>query len=132
MPIIGSFAVWLPDLFRLLEPTFWSTTMLWAGTSVLIPALFAYFYNLTTYSVKRHGVRATVARYTVDPMTFNIVKALLVYLVYGDEATLIRYGFVNEMTAARVDYAMYGGHRGVMTGSSICILASLYEAAQGR
>lgn len=103
----GSIAVFLPDLFVLLTGFYWSTTLLWTTTSILVPALFAYFYNLTMRDVKRGNARVTVARYAADPFTYNIVKALVTWLVYSKG---VSFGFIDPEVAERVDLAIYGGH----------------------
>ena len=117
----------VPDLFRLLTGEFWSTTFLWSSTSLLLPLLFAYFYNLGLHEVKRHGARVTVARYSADPLTFNVVKALLTFLAYGQGVTL---GLFSNKVAYRVDHAMFGGYQGVLIGAYVGILAAIYDAAQ--
>ena len=119
--------VWLPDFFRLVTPDFWSTGLLWASTSIFIPLLFAYFYNLSSRTVKRDGTTAIVSRYAVDPLTFNIVKALVTWIVYAQGFT---FGLVDETVVLHVDNAMFGGANGMMIGSFIGMLVSLYEAAQ--
>ncbi|TKA70863.1 hypothetical protein B0A55_04976 [Friedmanniomyces simplex] len=119
--------IYYPDLFRLLTAEFWLPTLLYATTSIFVPSLFAYFFNLTMREVRRHGARVSVARYTVDPLTFNVVKALLTYMVYGQ---LLGANIVGLENVATVRHAMFGGHQGVLVGCYVCILASVYEAAQ--
>lgn len=129
LAIIGTprIAVSLPDLFLLLESHFWYPTLLWLATSILIPAGFAYFYNLSTRSVRRGGVKTTVARYAADPLTFNIVKALITYVVYEHNYTL---GIFNNHVPHDVQHAMPGGKKGFLVSSAIGALVALYEAAQ--
>ncbi|KAK1065790.1 hypothetical protein LTR74_007671 [Friedmanniomyces endolithicus] len=122
-------SVYYPDLFRLLTAGFWLPTLLYASTSIFLPALLAYFFNLTMRDVRRHGAVVRVARYNIDPLTFNIVKALLTYMVYGQ---LIGANLVGLENVATVRQAMFGGHQGVLIGCYVCIIASLYEAAQRR
>ncbi|KAK5116607.1 hypothetical protein LTR85_009232 [Meristemomyces frigidus] len=124
MPTI---AVYYPDLFKLLTSEFWLPTLLWASTSILIPSLFAYFFNLTIREVKRNGALVSVARYTVDPLTFNIVKAIVTWMVYGKG---VGFGYIDPLTAITASNAMFGGYNGVLIGCYICIIASVYEAAQ--
>lgn len=123
----SSYAIKLPDLFILLTGFFWSTTLLWVSTSVLIPAIFAYFYNLTIRDVKRHGERVTVVRHSTDPLVFDVVKALATFIVYGNGVT---FGLINPTVADRVNNSFYGGYNGVLIASGVGIIASLYEAAQ--
>lgn len=129
LAIIGTpkLYVFLPDLFILLSSYFWSTTLLWLTTSILLPAGFAYFYNLSTRTVKRGGYTMNVARYTADPMVFNIVKALVSYVVYDQDHT---FGLFGGDVSFRVKDAMFGGSGSMLVTSGIGILAALYEAAQ--
>ena len=129
LAIIGTpkITVCLPEFFILLSAYFWSTTLLWATTNIVLPAGFAYFYNLSTRTVKRGGYKQSVARYAVDPLTFNVVKALLVYVVYERRNT---FGLFANETRYQVEHAVYGGSTGMLIGSGIGVLAALYEAAQ--
>lgn len=127
--VTPSYAVHLPDLFILLTGFYWSTTLLWAFTSIAVPATFAYFYNLTIRDVKRNNIRVAAARYTADPLTFNVVKALVTWLVYSQGVT---FGLISPEVAERVNLAIWGGHTAVLIGSGIGGLAALYEAAQRR
>ena len=124
---IPSVAVSLPDVFMLLTGRYWSTTLTWMTTSIFAPVLLAYFYNLTLREAKRGSAHVTVARYAADPLTYNIVKALMAWLVYGRAVT---FGVINLFAAERVDAALYGGYQGVLIGSGIGVLAALYEATQ--
>ena len=117
----------LPDLFRLVTPEFWSTTTLWATTSILVPLLFAYFYNLSTHDVKHHGARVTVSRYTADPLTFNVVKGLMTLIVYQAGHT---FGLFDQSVATNVTEALYGGYRGMLISSYVGVVAAIYEAVQ--
>lgn len=123
-----SIAVFLPDLFILLTGYYWSATLLWASTSIFVPALFAYFYNLTVRDVKRGARIVPVARYAADPLTFHVVKALATWLVYNQG---VSFGdWVDPIVAERIELALYGGHTATLIGSAIGALAALYEAAQ--
>ncbi|QDS70721.1 hypothetical protein FKW77_002799 [Venturia effusa] len=121
-----SFGVWLPDLFLLFTTFFWSPTGLWLGTSLFIPLFFAYFFNFTS-QIKTPRTRAAAASvYKYDPLTFNVVKALTTWLVYS---RAFRFGgFLTDATVARVNGAFPGGFQGVLVGSGIGALASIYEA----
>lgn len=120
----SSFAVKLPDLFVLLTGYWWTTTLLWASTSILVPLLFGYFYNLTVKNVGRGQTR----KYTIDPLTFSVAKGVATWLVYCKGVDF--FGIVSPVVAERVDAAIFGGHTAVLVGSGISALASLYEAAQ--
>ncbi|KAK4553987.1 hypothetical protein LTR86_008828 [Recurvomyces mirabilis] len=121
--------LYYPDLFALLSSTFWAPTLFYATTAILLPSLFAYFFNLTLRDIKRHGARVTVARYTLDPLIFNIVKAVLTYVVYAQ-------GFGGQVVGREnvgvVENAMWGGWQGMLVGNFVVMIASLYEAAQGK
>lgn len=131
LAVIGtpSIPVALPDLFLLLTGFFWSTTLLWAATNVVVPLVFAYFYNLSTTTVRRGGQRVQVARYTADPLTFSVVKAVTTYVVYERGYS---WGLWGGQVSYRVEHAVFGGWWGMLIGSGVGGLAGLYEAAQGR
>jgi hypothetical protein len=114
----------LPDLFNLLQIKFWAPSTLWLSTSVFIPLLFAYFFNFT-HSVTSTRRRAQPGQYRVDPLTFNVVKALATYLVYAQGIT---GGFADDTTVSFVNTAFPGGYQGVLIGAGIGALASIYDA----
>lgn len=134
----------LPSFLKLVGADFWSTTILWSVTSIIIPLLVSYFFNLSSRSVRRHGTRATESRYQVDPLTFNIAKAIATFFVYGMpinplvpdvpdfKAVHVRVPFVDKAVAARVNKAMFYGWKGVVMGSFVGIVTALYEAAQSK
>lgn len=130
-----SIAVFLPDLFVLLTGFYWSTILLWCTTSIFVPVLFAYFYNLTMRDVKRGNSRVTVARYAADPFTYNVVKALMTWLVYVKG---VSFGFIDEEVAMRVDLAVYGGHTASKSmhprtlASSISILTFMFQSSSAQ
>ena len=120
-------SVYYPDLFLLLTPSFWLPTLLWTLTSLVIPATLAYFFNLTVRTVRRGGARVSVARYAIDPLTFNIVKALATWMVYSQG---VGANYIDPAVISRVNYAMLGGYQGVLIGCYVVILAAVYDAAQ--
>ncbi|KAF7190083.1 hypothetical protein HII31_08414 [Pseudocercospora fuligena] len=126
---IPSISVFLPNLFVLLSGFYWSRTLLFSATNVILPWIVAYFYNLTIRDVKRGNARVSVARYQADPFTFNVVKGLLVWLVYGQG---VSFGFINAKVAEDVELATYGGATAMIVCSVIGATAALYEAAQRR
>lgn len=126
---IPSISVFLPDLFILLSGFYWSTTLLFSATNVILPWILAYFYNLTIRDVKRGNARVSVARYQADPFTFNVVKGLLVWLVYGQGVT---FGFIDRDALKAVNASIYGGATAMIVSSVIGATAALYEAAQRR
>jgi hypothetical protein len=119
-------AVKLPDLFVLVTSFFWNPSTLWLSTSIIIPLLFAYFFNFT-HHVKTPRTRGSLATaYRVDPLTYNVVKALMTWLVYSQG---FRFGsYITDETVERVNGAFPGGYWGVMVGSGVGALVSVYEA----
>ncbi|KAI6801892.1 hypothetical protein KC361_g1509 [Hortaea werneckii] len=127
--------VFYPDLFQLLSSEFWFPTLLWSATSLLLPALAAYFFNLTLRPVHRRtsagggvGVSVTVARYTFDPLMFNVVKAIATWMVYSRGVGTGRSGWLDPEVVGTVEGAMWGGYQGVLVGCYVCVLAAVYEA----
>jgi hypothetical protein len=119
----SSYDVKLPDFFLLLTSSFWGPATLWAITSLTIPLFAAYFFNLTAKPTRSHTAKFN---YTFDPLTFNIVKALLTYIVFGQDVTF--GGLVDLEYVARINSALYGGYHGVLVGTGIGALVTLYEA----
>jgi hypothetical protein len=118
-------AVEIPDLFLLLTSSFWAPALLWAFTTFIIPLAAAYFVNLTSRPKSRSS-HASHFNYTFDPLTFNIVKALLVFVVFGQDNTL--GGLVDLENVARINSALYGGYKGALVGTGIGALVTLYDA----
>lgn len=113
------FDVSVPDFFQLVTAAFWGPSTLWTGTSLVVPLLFAYFFNLTLGTKKR-------AAHSVDPLTFNIVKALTTYVVY---AKGVRFGgLIGNETVGVVNDGMYGGYQGVLIGAAVGAITSIYDA----
>ncbi|QIX00396.1 hypothetical protein AMS68_005913 [Peltaster fructicola] len=129
VPALGldSIPVYMPDLFLLLRSSFWGPSILWFMTSIFVPLVFAYFYNLTVHPVKRNGARVQALRYPYDPMTYNVVKAIATLLVYGAHTPS---SYVDPTSARVVENAMVGGYRGVITGCVISGIAAIWEATQ--
>lgn len=120
---VGKTSIYLPDLFVLLTGHYWKATTLWVGTSIAAPAAVGWLFNLTLRDNKRG---ASTVKYAVDPLMFNIAKALITFGVYHKN---IAYPYVSEDTISAVNQATYGGYAGVLAGCGIGILASLYDAA---
>lgn len=116
------------DLFALLTPIFWSTFSAWLITSVLLPLAFSYFFNLTLKAKRGHLRKAaneqSVAQF--DPLTFNLSKALIIWLVY--QRNLNFGGLISSDTVERLDSAIPGSSEGIIAGTVIGTLTSLYEA----
>lgn len=124
----SDYPVYLPDLFLLLTWSFWSPALTWFFTSFLAPAAAGYFFNLGAHAssgAPRTRARAQMSEYAVDPLIFSIAKALIAFVVYGQGVT---FGILNDRSIERIDSALYGGYKGVLTGAAISGLASLYDA----
>lgn len=120
--------VHLPDFFILLTDVYWSTTTFWSLTSFWIPLAASWLFNLTMRPVLRNGVTHQKPRWRCDPLTFNVVKALLAWLVYTQNIRF--FGLFANDTVTAVLRSMPAGYHGVLIGSFIGIIASLYDAAQ--
>lgn len=125
----NDFPVFVPDMFLLLTSSFWSPALLWAFTSAVLPSVAGYFVNLTVGShpggrvTRRSAPQADTA---IDPLTFSIAKALISYVVYGQGITF--GGWIDETSIARINTAIYGGYKGVLTGTAITAVLSIYDA----
>ncbi|KAI1483025.1 hypothetical protein F4774DRAFT_406193 [Daldinia eschscholtzii] len=121
------FPVFVPDMFLLLTSSFWSPALLWAFTSAILPSIAGYFFNLTINSNHgRVGRRSHNPDSVVDPLTFSIAKALISYVVYGQGITF--GGWIDETSIARINTAIYGGYKGILTGTAITAVLSIYDA----
>ena len=124
----SDYPVYLPDMFLLLTASFWSPAIAWAMTSFVLPSLFGYFFNLSASSSSGPRTRSKAAHtpeYAVDPVTFSIAKALFTYVVYAQGAT---FGVLSRQSVARLNSAVYGGYKGVLVGTAITGLVSVYDA----
>ncbi|KAI9668945.1 MAG: hypothetical protein M1817_005168 [Caeruleum heppii] len=122
--------VFLPDMFFLLTASFWSPFTLWFLTSIAVPLLFAYFFNLTLKHKSTHGharAQLTKASHVFDPLTFNLAKALTAFLVYSQEVKF--GGLLGYETVDRVRQAIPGGTEGILIGAAVGAVTSLYDAA---
>ncbi|PGG97699.1 hypothetical protein AJ79_09107 [Helicocarpus griseus UAMH5409] len=135
-------AVRVPDLFILLEGSFWGPFSLWVLTSLALPGVFAWFFNLSlkisqqaasthSYGTRRSSAAAAAAsqtgeRSSFDPLVYHVAKALVAYVVYGGQFT---FGDVYSLVSVRtVAGAVPGGLQGLLTGAAVGGLGSLYEA----
>lgn len=125
--------VHLPDLFLLLDKSFWAPFSLWLTTSLLLPLLCAYFINIPLktslshhYSTRRATAIQSSPSNQFDPLVYNIAKALVAYVVYGQHATTL--GLFQHFTITTVNENILGGYQGVITGAAIAGLIGLYEA----
>lgn len=119
----------LPDIFLVLTSSFWSPVLAWAMTAYAVPALFGYFFNLTSGRtvVDQHGQKVVKPPYyTVDPLTFSITKAILSYLVYGQHLSV--GSWPDPDSIRRLRESLFGGTSGVLVGTSVTALLSIYDA----
>ncbi|KAK4201405.1 hypothetical protein QBC40DRAFT_278151 [Triangularia verruculosa] len=140
VPAIGflgthDYPVKLPDMFALVTSSFWGPALTWFLTSFLLPSLFGYFFNLNAAHSGASGPAvATRGRprkdagqeYTVDPLTFSIVKALATYVVYAQGVTF--GGLIDPVNVGRINGALYSGWKGVLVGTAVGGLVSFYDA----
>ncbi|KAI1271061.1 hypothetical protein F5Y07DRAFT_36843 [Xylaria sp. FL0933] len=124
----NDFPVFIPDMFLLLTASFWSPALLWAFTSSILPSIAGYFINMTSGAHQGRVTRrsAPVPDAVVDPLTFSVVKALISFVVYGQGVTF--GGWINEVSIARINSAIYGGYKGILAGAAISGLFSIYDA----
>jgi hypothetical protein len=131
IPILNTreYPVMLSDMFMVLTSSFWGPFSLWAATSIFIPLVFSYFFNLTLKTKTKHTTSRSQSHesYRADPLTFNIVKALVSWLVYSEGATL--GGSISKESVDRINSSVPGGYRGILIGSAIGAVTSIYEAA---
>lgn len=105
----GELAIKIPDLFAALTFKFWGPVGLWVLTSIALPLLAAWFVNLTEGG-KRY-----------DPLSFNVAKGLLAWVVY------IKGGVSGESRHV-VQRGVPGGAQGLLVAAGVGGLASFYEA----
>ncbi|KHN96376.1 uncharacterized protein MAM_05665 [Metarhizium album ARSEF 1941] len=124
----SDYPVYLPDMFLILTSSFWSPALTWTLTSVVLPSLFGYFFNLTatSHTGPRTRSRAAANDTVVDPLTFSIAKALVSYVVYGQGVTF--GGLLPETSIERLERAVYGGYKGILVGTAVTGIVSIYEA----
>ncbi|KAK3392061.1 hypothetical protein B0T20DRAFT_489195 [Sordaria brevicollis] len=134
------YPVYVPDMFALVTSGFWIPALVWTMTSLVLPSLFGYFFNLSvahsnTFSTQgvttRRQSRELVAKrgepeYAVDPVTFSIVKALITYVVYAQGVTF--KGWLDADAVARINGALYSGWKGVLVGAAVTGVAGVYDA----
>ncbi|KAI5462571.1 hypothetical protein BGZ63DRAFT_384214 [Mariannaea sp. PMI_226] len=123
------YPVYVPDMFLLLTSSFWSPAWTWAVTSAIVPSFMGYYFNLSANTSSSSSRRRSIGRnadYVVDPLTFSIVKAVLSYVVYAEGVTF--NGILSESSILRLNKAVYGGYKGMLVGTAITALVSIYDA----
>lgn len=127
----SAYPISLPDVFLLLTTSFWSPVVLFFLISIAIPSFIGYFFNLSAASGSHHTGRGrsrpfSNAEYAVDPLTFSVAKAILVYVIQAQGVDFC--GWIDQLAVARVNSALYGGWQGAIAGAAVTGLASLYDA----
>ncbi|KAI1635091.1 cytochrome P450 [Biscogniauxia mediterranea] len=119
--------VFVPDLFLLFTYSFWSPALLWAFTSTILPSTVGYFVNLNAGPQQNRSPHRTPAPDSaIDPLTFSIVKALISFVVYSQGVTF--GGWIDETSISRINTAIYGGYKGILVGTAISGILSIYDA----
>jgi hypothetical protein len=121
---LHSQAVWLPQVFNLLTSKFWAPATVWLVTSLVLPSIFAYFFNLTYTNPKPKTKRVKPLR-EYDPLTFSIIKGLASWLVYSQGFRF--WGAVDDSTIAVVNESVFGGYNGILIGAAIGVLTSIHD-----
>ncbi|PVH91982.1 hypothetical protein DM02DRAFT_307414 [Periconia macrospinosa] len=116
----------LPNLWLLLTSDWWAPATLWSVTSWVLPLVFSYFFNLTLRSNTNH--RSSSRQSSVDPLTFNIVKAILAYSAFAVPAASA-WGPFHQDTVSVVRDNIPGQYYGMQIGAAVGVLVSLYDAA---
>jgi hypothetical protein len=123
--------VYLPDLFLLLEKSFWAPFSLWVTTSFLLPLLCAYFINIPLktslshhYSTRRAAQSPPSNQF--DPLVYDIAKALTAYIVYAQHSSPL--GLFQHFTITTVNENVLGGYKGIITGATVAGIVGVYEA----
>ncbi|CAO2653434.1 Nn.00g028450.m01.CDS01 [Neocucurbitaria sp. VM-36] len=132
----------VPNFTALLSSQWWAPATLWSLTSWVLPLVFSYFFNLTLGS-NTNRKSSSGRQYPADPLTFNIVKAILVYSAFriptipvgavGDAATAhvvdYSWGPFSAESVGVVRENVPGKYPGLLIGAVVGILVSLYDAA---
>ncbi|KAL4753472.1 hypothetical protein BDW72DRAFT_168502 [Aspergillus terricola var. indicus] len=129
----------VPDVFILVDGLFWAPVSLWLLTSVLLPLTAAYFFNIslqvarsnnTGIQTRRRSSLSHCTLTTFDPLSFNIAKAIISYLVYahGFNFWNLFSGYALQTVNASIPFQ----YAGVLTGSAIGVVGTLYEAILSR
>ncbi|GAB1315067.1 Rho termination factor N-terminal domain-containing protein [Madurella fahalii] len=126
----------LPDMFALVTAGFWGPALTWMLTSLVIPGVFGYFFNLSAAHNSGGGAARGRGRpaakhghqqeYAVDPLTFSLVKAVATYVVYAQGVTF--GGLISPDTVARINGALYSGWKGVLVGTAVAGVTAVYDA----
>lgn len=120
------YAVEVPDMFLLLSSSFWNPTLLWLITSAFLPSVFGFYFNLSAARQPAQRKRGQSPENIVDPLIYSLAKAVITYVIYQQGVTF--GGWIDPVSVARINSAVYGGWKGVITGAFISGVASFYDA----
>jgi len=84
--------LFLPDLFKILSiEEFWKPFLSWGWLTLVLPLAFAYAVNLPSVTHGGHSARRQAQFHgrKFDPITFSVVKTLLVFAVFYRACPLI-------------------------------------------
>ncbi|KAL4916530.1 hypothetical protein BDW62DRAFT_105562 [Aspergillus aurantiobrunneus] len=124
----------IPDLFVLVDSSFWAPISLWLLTSLLLPLAVAYFFNISLQvaqsgsgvQTRRSSSISRTAQTTFDPLSFNIAKAIATYLVYAHGFTF--WNIYGKDSILTVNESIPFHYAGILTGAAIGAVGTLYEA----
>ncbi|KAI9372925.1 hypothetical protein BJX61DRAFT_505098 [Aspergillus egyptiacus] len=124
----------IPDLFVLVDSSFWGPVSLWLLTSVFLPLAVAYFFNINLQVSQTSGGPAAhtrlsssrIAQQNFDPLSFNIAKALVAYVVYAHGFTF--WNLYGKHTLQTVNASIPFQYAGLLTGAALGAVGTLYEA----
>ncbi|KAL9078231.1 MAG: hypothetical protein Q9157_002849 [Trypethelium eluteriae] len=117
-------AVSLPDLFQLVTPHFWYTSLVWGTSTLALPLLFAYFINFTIKARPTQPSRRL--QYQVDPLVFHLSKFVVTLTVYWGSSRF--FGIISDEVVKDINEHILGGPSGMLTGALIGVVTAIYEA----
>lgn len=120
---LGLREITVPDVFAMLQPSFWKTTLTWSVFQ-LIPLILAAMFNLRADASYKHTSAVSKSKsVSFDPVTFAVAKLLMIYLSY--------HTVWGTQVLSLVELAKLGQVVGTETmaiGAGISLLFGLYEA----
>ncbi|KAL2827701.1 hypothetical protein BJY01DRAFT_228928 [Aspergillus pseudoustus] len=125
----------IPDVFVLVDSSFWAPVSLWLLTSLLLPLTVAYFFNISLQVAQSSSGPASRTRRSsitrnpqadFDPLSFNIAKALISYLVYAHGFTF--WNIYSKVSVETVNASIPFQYAGILTGAAIGAIGTFYEA----
>lgn len=152
------YPVHLPDMFALVTAGFWVPVLTWALTSVVLPSLAGYFFNLsaaaaaTTQAHTDHqqqqqqqaaAIRtrrsSAIGSSGPDPHHHNRPAEYVVdpvtFSIVKAIVTYVVYaqgvtfgGLIDPDAVNRINSALYSGWRGVLVGTAVSGVMAVYDA----